>query len=146
VFSICSEDYGVALMQIADAIGEINERACISGCVVDAEPASASLEPDCSLVETFATGAPDEVVPACVLFDDGWDFPAADVDTCYRALTDVDASTATVFDDMSAQCVTVGSNAELTIERREGVPIPAGTSIRVSCQLEAPVGVTCAEV
>jgi hypothetical protein len=146
VFSICSEDYGVALMQIADAIGEINERACISGCVVDAEPASASLEPDCSLVETFATGAPDEVVPACVLFDDGWDFPAADVDTCYRALTDVDASTATVFDDMSAQCVTVGSNAELTIERREGIPIPAGTSIRVSCQLEAPVGVTCAEV
>src|SRR5690606_28101490 len=43
VFSICSPDYGVALTQIADAIGELNERACISGCVVDAEPGSSSL-------------------------------------------------------------------------------------------------------
>jgi hypothetical protein len=146
VFSICSEDYGVALSQIAGAIGQVNERACISGCVVDAEPVSASLEPDCSLVETFATGAPDVAVPPCQLLDDGWGFPADDVHTCYRALTDVDASTATVFDDMSAQCVTLGSNVELTIERREGIPIPAGTSVRVSCQLEALVGVTCAEV
>lgn len=145
-FSICSPDYGVALTQIADAIGEINERACISGCVVDAEPESPSLEPDCGLVETFATGAPDAVVPPCVLLDEGWDFPAADVHTCSRALTDVAASTMNTADDMSAQCVTIGSNVEFSIERRDGIPIAAGTSVDVSCQLEAPVGVTCAEL
>ncbi len=146
VFSICSPDYGVALSQIADAIGELNERACISGCVVDAEPGSSSLEPDCSLVETFATGAPDQPVPPCVLLDEGWEFPADDVHTCVRALTDVEGSTMNAADDMSAQCVTVGSNVEFSVERRDGVPIPAGTSVQVSCQLEAPVGVACAEL
>ncbi len=145
VFSICSDDYGVALSHIAEAIGELNERACINGCVVDAEPASASLEPDCSLVETFADGAPDQIVPPCVIFDDGWDFPADDVHACSRALTDAEAATPITVDDMSAQCVTIGSNVELTVERREGIPVAAGTAIAVSCQLEAPVGVTCAE-
>jgi hypothetical protein len=143
LYSICSEDYGVAMTQIADAIGELNEHACISGCVADAEPGSPSLQPDCALVETFATGDPDEPVLPCVLSGDGWDFPADDVHTCSRPLTDVDGSTPTELDDMSAQCVTIGSNVELTIERREGIPIPAGTSIAVSCQLETPVGTGC---
>lgn len=92
------------------------------------------------LVQTFAT---DEPVLPCVPVDGGWEFPADDVHTCSRALTDVDGSTPTASDDMSAQCVTLGSNVELTVERREGIPIPAGTSIAVSCQLETPVGVGC---
>lgn len=145
VHSICSDDYGVALTQIADAIGELNERACVNGCVADAEPATPALEPDCSLVETFADGEPDRIVPPCLVLGDTWDFPAPDVHACSRALTDASASTPTPLDDMSAQCVTIGSNVELTVERREGVPIPAGTAIAVSCQLEAPVGVTCDE-
>ncbi|MCX4239276.1 vWA domain-containing protein [Paraliomyxa miuraensis] len=146
VYSICSDDYAVALTQIADALGELNEHACISGCVVDADPGTPALDPDCTLVERFADGTPDQVVPPCLVFDDGWDFPGDDVHTCFRALTDVGESTTTPFDDMTAQCVTIGSNVELDVERREGVPIAAGTSVAVSCQLEAPVGVTCDEV
>ncbi len=145
-FSICSDDYGGALSQIADAIGQVNERACISGCVVDADMGTSSLEPDCSLTERFANGSPDTPVPACLVTDEGWDFPAPDADVCFRALTDVDGSTIGESDDMSAQCLTVGSNVEFLIQRREGIPIPAGTSVEVSCALEAPVGVTCAEI
>lgn len=146
IYSICDDDYGVALSQIADAIGEINERACISGCVVDGQPETPQLEPDCSLIETFGDGAPNAPVAPCVLVGDGWDFPAPEIDTCYRALTDVDGSTPNVFDDMSTQCLTVGSNLEFIVERRVGVPIAAGTSVEVSCQLAAPVGVTCDEL
>ncbi|MCA9650758.1 MAG: VWA domain-containing protein [Myxococcales bacterium] len=146
LYSICSDDYGGALSQIADAIGEINERACINGCVVDGDLATPELDPDCSLVETFAGPVPDEPVPPCVLVDDTWDFPAPEVHACFRALTDLDGSTPNVFDDMSAQCLTVGSNVEFIVERRVGVPIAAGTSVDVSCQLAAPVGTTCDEI
>jgi hypothetical protein len=146
IFSVCSDDYGVALMQMADAIGELNERACVNGCVVDAAPGAPGLQPDCTLVQTFAEGSPDAAVPPCAIFDTGWEFPSEDDDVCYRALIDVDASTVPKADDMSAQCLTVGSNVEYAIERREGVPIPAGTSVEVKCQLLAPVGVTCDEI
>jgi hypothetical protein len=146
IFSVCSADYGVALTQIAAAIGEINERACVGGCVVDADEAADGLQPDCMLVETFADDTPDAPVLPCLVDDNGWDFPAPEVAVCSRALTDPDGSTPTPFDDMSAQCVTVGSNLEQLIERRDGVPVAAGTSVDVSCALVAPVGVTCDEV
>ena len=146
VFSICSPDYGVALTDIASAIGEINERACVNGCVVDAAAGAPGLQPDCTLVQAFGDGSPDAAVQPCILFDSGWDFPGDTVHACYRALTDVDGSTVTKQDDMSQQCLTVGSNVEYVVERREGVPVAAGTSVEVKCQLLAPVGTTCDEV
>ncbi len=145
IFSVCSGDYSVALTQIAAAIGDINERACVNGCVVDTDLGAPGLQPDCVLVETYADDTPDAPVQPCVVDDAGWDFPAPDVHVCHRALTDPDLSTPTVVDDMSPQCVTVGSNLEQLIERREGVPVAAGTSVNVRCALVAPVGVTCDE-
>lgn len=147
LFSICSEDYGVALTDIASALGEINERACVGGCVVDSDTQTDGLQPDCSLVETFADGQPDQVVPSCLIGPGGWVFGSDDIDTCYRALTDPDGTaTVTEFDDMTAQCVTVGSNLEFVIERREGVPVAAGTSVEVHCELLASLGVACDEI
>ncbi len=146
IYSICSADYGVALTQMADAMGAMSERACVNGCVVDAAPGTSELQPDCTLWQTFADGTPDTAVPACTITDAGWDFPSPNDAVCFRALTDLDGSTATNADDMSAQCLTVGSNVEYVIERREGVPVAAGTSVEVSCQLLAPVGVTCEEI
>jgi hypothetical protein len=144
IFSICDDDYGIAMTQIAAAIGDINERACVSGCVVDQLPDSPGLQPDCTLTETF-TDAPDRAVPPCDLADQGWEFPAPDVHACYLALTDTEAETLTKVDDMSPQCVTVGSNLEYVIARRKDVPVPTGTSIEVRCQLTAPVGTSCDE-
>jgi hypothetical protein len=146
IYSVCSDDYSVALTQMADAIGAMNERACVNGCVVDAAAGAPGLQPDCTLVQAFADGTPDAAVPSCTIFDAGWDFPSPDDDVCHRALTDLDGSTVSKADDMSAQCLTVGSNVEYVIERREDVPIPAGTSVEVKCQLLAPVGTTCDEI
>ena len=146
LFSICSDDYGVALTDIASALGEINERACVGGCVTDTDLQTAGLQPDCSLVETFADGQPNQVVGSCLIGPTEWVFPSDAVDVCYRALTDPDNESVTIFDDMTAQCVTVGSNLEFVIERREGVPVAAGTSVEVRCDLDAPLGVTCDEI
>ena len=146
IHSICSDDYSAPLQQIADAIGEVSERACFNGCVTDADEKTAEFEPDCTLFETFTGATPDMPVPPCAVLKGGWAFPSPDVDTCYLALTDPDGSTPNDVDDMSPQCITVGSNLEFVIERRPGVPIAAGTSVEVSCSLEAPVGTTCDEV
>ncbi|MEM7153360.1 MAG: vWA domain-containing protein [Myxococcota bacterium] len=143
MFSICADEYGIALQDIADAIGEINSRACVAGCVHDLRYDIPQLQPDCQLVETYADGAPDQSVSACVTTEAGWDFPNPATHVCYRALVDADASTETAIDDMSPQCVTLGSNLELVVQRREGIPVPSGTAVKVRCDLDAPFGVSC---
>lgn len=145
IFSICADDYGVALEGIADAIGNINTRACVAGCVSDDRFDVPGLQPLCSLVETFTDETPDVQVLPCLPTEWGWDFPSPDTHVCYRGLTDPDAQTPEAIDDMSAQCVTLGANLELVVERREGVPVAAGTAVSVRCELDAPVGTTCAD-
>jgi hypothetical protein len=148
VFSICSEDYGVALVSIAEAIGDITERACVGGCVADDNPNQGGLQPSCMLVERFPPeeGLADRPVEPCVVTLDGWEFPDADAAACYRALVDHDGSTPTPSDDMTAQCITRGFNLELLVERRPGVPIPSGTSIDVDCNLLGQPGLTCDDI
>ena len=144
VFSVCSDDYGVALESIAGAIGEINEKACVGGCVLDLQPAP-GVQPSCELIEQFPPdlGEPDRLVEPCALNGDVWTFPGPGVDACYRVLDDVDGSTTRKVDDMEAYCVTTGFNLELVVERRPEVPVPSGTSIAVHCDLRGPPGVTC---
>jgi hypothetical protein len=146
IFSICADDYGVALEGIADAIGEVNTRACVGGCVSDERYDVPGLQPACTLAETFTDDLPDLAVQPCLPTDWGWDFPAPDVHVCYRALTDAGLETPTGIDDMSAQCVTLGANLELVVERREGIPVASGTAVGVRCDLIAPVGTTCVEL
>ena len=143
MFSICADDYGVALQDIADAIGDINSRACVGGCVHDLRYDIPLLQPDCQLVETFADGSPDVPVRACPTTEAGWEFPDPETHVCYRALVDSEGQTETAIDDMSPQCVTLGSNLELVVQRREGIPVPSGTAVKVRCDLDAPFGVRC---
>jgi len=146
ISSICAEDYGNALQGIADAIGELSTRACVGGCVSDQRYDVPGFQPECSLVETFTDALPDLEVLECVPTEQGWDFPAPDVHVCYRALTDQSGQTPEATDDMSPQCVTLRSNLELVVERRDGVPVPSGTAVSVQCQLDAPAGTTCDEL
>ncbi len=147
VFSVCSDDYGIALESIAGAIGEISERACVIGCVADLEPKK-GLQPSCTLVEQFPPelGEPDRLVSPCKIIGDEWDFPGPNVDACYRVLDDPDQSTEGKVDDMTTHCSTQGFNLELLVQRREGVPVPSGTSIEVDCDLLGQPGVKCEDV
>ena len=147
MFSICSADYGVALTDIAAKLGDLDERACVGGCVVDTDETTPELEPDCILGEVLPDGSPGFAVPPCIVMDMTWDFPTPADNVCYRALTDPEGlETVTPFDDMSPQCVTLGSNLEYVVERRPGVGVPAGMSVEVLCTLEAPLGTSCDEI
>jgi hypothetical protein len=148
MFSICMDDYGVALEQIAGAIEVLAERACVTGCVADLDHAAPALVPSCILTERFlpeSNQADRDVLP-CDITDDGWDFPAEDVHACYRILTDPGGQTPDPSDDMSSQCATLGFNLELWVERREDIPVPAGTAVHVVCDLLGPPGVHCEDL
>lgn len=147
VYSVCSADYGIALEAIAGAIGKISERSCVGGCVADLLP-DAGVQPSCRLAEQFPAelGEPDRAVEPCVIEGDAWSFPGPNVHSCYRVLDDRDQTTEELVDDMAPHCVTSGFNVELVVERREGIPVPAGTSVDVSCDLVAEPGVTCDDV
>lgn len=140
VFSICDDDYAVALEQIAAAIAKLGGRACVPGCVADANAAASGFQPDCTLVEeTVASGMPPVAVPPCRPDPEtGWDFPTRQDDLCWRALTDLDDTTPTIADDLSGQCAARGSNLELAVERREGAVVPPGAAVRVQCVLSEP--------
>ncbi len=144
VFSVCSQDYSVALEAIAGAIGDISERACVGGCVADLSP-DPGVQPSCQLIEQFPleSAEPDRVVEPCVIADGTWSFPGPAANTCYRGLDDRDDSTADPIDDMAPHCAATGFNLELVVERRPGIPIPSGTSIAVACDLLGPPGTTC---
>ncbi len=143
MFSICSPDYGVALADIAGSIGEISERACVGGCVADSDQDIPGLQPTCSVVEQFGDGMPDVTVQACVIDGDTWSFPSEEANACFRRLTDETGATATPLDDLSTQCTTLGAILEFVVERRNDAPVPAGTTVRVTCELAVPLGQVC---
>jgi hypothetical protein len=146
VFSICDDDYAIALEQIAAAIAKLGGRACVPGCVADGNEAASGFQPDCSLVEeTLGSGAGPVPVPPCRPTDDGWDFPTPADDLCFRALTDRDGGTATSADDLSGQCAARGSNLEFAVERRDGAIVPPGAAVRVECVLSEPEGEGCGD-
>lgn len=143
MFSICSQDYAVALEQIAEEIAQLGARSCVPGCATDTSANVSGLQPQCTVVEQRGVDAGGDVpVAPCEVTNDGWTFPAG-ADICHRALTDPDGSTPWPHDDLTAQCVGRGSNLEFVIERREGVPVPPGIGVEVECVLEGPVGVRC---
>lgn len=134
LFSICDDDYAVALEAIATAIARLDSRACVPGCAMDTEPNVRGLQPSCLVVEDRSTadgGA--RLVPACTITNDGWGFPG-ESEICYRALTDSTQTTRPVFDDLSPQCVTRGANLEIVLERQDDASIAAGASVRVECE------------
>lgn len=148
VFSICDDDYAIALEQIAAAIAKLGGRACVPGCVADGNEAASGFQPDCTIVEQMQTAAGTSQAPVfpCRPTEDGWDFPTEQQDLCWRALTDTTGETPTRGDDLSGQCSARGSNLEIAVERRDGAPVPAGAAIRVECVLSEPEGQGCDSV
>ena len=147
IFSVCEADYAVALEEIAEAIERLGSRACVPGCATDTNPRVDRLQPGCSVIEERAElDGGDRAVPPCILDNSGWYFPSDDTNLCYRQLTDADNGTPWTHDDMSAQCVSRGSNLEFVLERRENVPIPPGVGVRVDCELDGPVGTPCSDL
>jgi hypothetical protein len=113
-FSVCDEDYGPALAEIADAIASQARPACVPMCV--------ALDGTCEVSVQTRTpeGTTAEIsIPACG--PDGM-LPAPDVDTC-----------AAVVSDLSPQCRADGGNLELRFTHRDGGGFPRDATVIARC-------------
>jgi hypothetical protein len=145
LFSICEDDYTPALESIADAIANMDARACVSGCVADRDENVFGLQPAC--VVTVENGAASEQlrVPACTTQVGGWDFPDEEATLCHRMLTDRTLGTEPSADDVSGACVEQGGTLEVVVEHRDGVSLESGAIVQVTCELSAPQSTGCGD-
>ncbi|MBX7079417.1 MAG: VWA domain-containing protein [Nannocystaceae bacterium] len=131
--SVCEPSYDGAMTALADAVRDQLPDGCITTCVADSNPATAVLDPLCTVVQQapdLSSGGIDEIeVPPC----DGETVPDG-ADVCYEAL---------VGDALGSACADDGWNLQLRLHRRAGAPAPAGAVLAVTCQLSANKAIDC---
>jgi hypothetical protein len=159
MFSICNDNYSVALKEIAERIKDQLQPSCMQACVADTNPTTEELDPICTLEQTYtdAAGRPAaDPIPACG--PDGI-MPDEETDVCYIGLWDGlqlrrgdgmpgsavfesitmdDAS-----DDLSPECAAKGYNLEFDIRRRDDVPAPPRVVVAATCQLSQQKAIDC---
>ncbi|MEZ4452269.1 MAG: VWA domain-containing protein [Nannocystaceae bacterium] len=140
LFSICQDDYSVALKAIADRIRDQIKPACMPQCVKDINETTEILDPQCSLVEENPATGVRRPINRCVKDGDEW-VPSAGEAVCYVTLVDSDGLTPTTDDDLSETCKEQGWNLEFKIFR-DG-PAPKGSSVTASCLVADIAEVTC---
>jgi hypothetical protein len=134
LYSICADDYGVALEAIAEAIRDQIKPACMPACVADSDPLTPdTLEPNCTLTQVAPneSGGVDETdVPEC-----GADGSLPDGENvCYVELTGA---------ELDPYCDGLGYNLQFLLNRRPGFPAPGGTSVSATCQLSQQKAIDC---
>lgn len=128
--SICGDDYSPALVDIADAIRDQIEPACVPSCVADADPTTAVLDPSCELRQSMPGAAGTIGVPPC----NADETLPSDADVCWVGL---------VGDHRSNYCSDEGSNLEVRLVRRDGHPAPGGTTVEITCEWSERPAIDC---
>ena len=134
LYSICQESYVGVLDAIANTIKDQIKPACMTACVADTNLVTSELEPECTLMQEAPdpdTGSTIELeIDACQA---GGALSNVQ-DVCYETL---------VGDQLSEACQREGWNLEFRLNRRDGVPAPAGASVRATCQLSPNQKLDC---
>jgi hypothetical protein len=123
--SVCADDYSPALARLADDIQSRMHAACYLECALDTDPDAVGLQPEC-FVEQEAPSMGSAEIPPCALEDGAHVLPDNE-DACFVFVSDAE--------NMSEQCIDLGSNLEFEIIRRSGVAVPDGANLRATCQL-----------
>lgn len=132
LFSICDDDYSVALKAVADRIKRQLRPPCMPACVADTDPTTPRLEPSCVLEEEYATAGGERVTTTIHPCNDDGSLPDG-ADACFRTLTEPD--------EMSAVCRDEGWNLEFALVRSG--PEPSGSAVRARCELSQQAAVDC---
>jgi hypothetical protein len=145
MFSICDSDYSPALEAIADRIRDQIQPACYTKCAADTNPATAVVDPECTLEEDYPGPDGGGPISECLRDDangyvidpqsDNYAMPSDAANVCYAVLVDTGGQTADPNDDMSPECMDSSYNLEFKLARRPGFAAPGGTAVTASCTL-----------
>jgi hypothetical protein len=155
ILSVCEHDWSPVLEGVASLWWWGHQGiypACFTHCVLDTDPATSSLEPDCIVEEHLPDLDHAAHIPECARDESGYvihaethdyEMPSDDVHVCHAVLTDDTQSTPDVNDDMSPECKDLDFNLEYKIARRPGHPAVGGTRVTATCLLSATPVVDC---
>lgn len=133
VSSVCADDYGPALLELAASLLEEAQggSGCYLGCAADTDPETMVMEPFCYVSETwFEDGLPKaRFVPACDLDEVPEGEPV-----CYLARHG---------NALPRVCSEQGSNLQIAVRRDRGAPRPAGSTVTAVCQPSDDPGRDC---
>jgi hypothetical protein len=150
LYSICAEDYSLPLQKIGKHISDKLKPACFRGCVLDTEPETKILEPECVITERRPSEDLSYAIPECQKTDGIYDRDGSRyvlperAELCYVYLTDPADWTEDPNDQLDASCQKQHNNLQIEIQREEGTKPPPGASIDVECSL-ATDPATCQE-
>ena len=155
LFSVCNDDFGPALAEIAQRIADQVKPACMPACVSDSDLTTTALDPDCTV--TQYSGGSSEPIGECTYLcggvaGDGCDRTNADevvmpegASVCFKMLSDNSGEkTPGNLDDMSQPCQEGGYNLEFEILREGGVP--PDTAVRAACLLSKTETIECPDL
>jgi hypothetical protein len=129
LFSICEEDWSIALEAIAEKLRDKIRPSCMPECVADTNPATEVLEPSCVLEQRTPDGERTPI-PECLA--DGTR-PEGAV-ACYVAITG---------DELHPECQDHGWNLEFRLVSDPDQPAPGGTAVNALCELSAQPRLDC---
>jgi hypothetical protein len=128
--SVCGNDFGPLLSEVADSIDAVDDPPCMPLCVGDTDLGQSGLQPSCFLREK-PPGENERSIPHCEPDGPGWKIPGGEV-ACFYELTGA---------DITPQCMAEGANLEFAILRSQ--PIPDGTVITGECLLSDQPQIDC---
>jgi hypothetical protein len=128
LYSVCSDDYTPAIIDIVDGLTVELPPACYGACVLDLDASSEALDYDCEI--TQSVGPDREVLPECI----AGELPEG-ADACWIIKTGA---------DMADACAVVGQNAEFELVRRKGVAVPEGANVVAACRVSTRPSIDCA--
>jgi hypothetical protein len=129
LFSICEDDWSIALEAIAERIRDQLAPACMTRCVADTDPTTDVLDPSCVLEQRTPDGE-KTTIPECL---PGRTLPDG-ADVCYFTMTG---------EDMHQDCQDAGWNLEFDVVRREGKSVPGDTDVTATCEVSAQPAIDC---
>ena len=140
LWSVCAEDYGPALADLAQRIHAQLPATCYRGCVGDGDRSTPKLDPVC----TFDRWGPGDARPVreCLRdaaghyrIDETGDYLVPEgEDDCVALLVDPDGSvTSDPNDDLSSACAE-GTNLEFAFVHRPGLPADTLPIVTVDCE------------
>ena len=141
-FSICNPDYTAAMTQFGDAIVKVLKPACLDSPLIDIDPSTPEIDPECQVIEQIRCETPGQ--GACLVsgyqersFSECRDSQGNRLDPADPQLDSVPEDGRPCwylfYDTSAAGCPTTPNGARILVLRKPGTIAPPGSLLRIAC-------------